>query len=55
MKIKFTQSGESPEVGAFEAGTVMDLPGDTARVYIERKLAEAVITVKPANKEEANV
>jgi hypothetical protein len=42
MRIQFTQSGESPDIGPFEAGDERDIPADIAKRFIERGLASAV-------------
>jgi hypothetical protein len=41
MKIKFTQSGESPDFGPFKAGDEADLDEHTARILQDRGLAVA--------------
>lgn len=36
MWIKFLESGESPEIGAYKKGDERDLPADIAKVFIAR-------------------
>ncbi|GEM_PF-4106761 len=42
MQIKFTENGESPDIGAFEKGDVKTVHNDIAQVMLQRGMAEEV-------------
>lgn len=48
MRIKFTISGESPEIGKFTANEEREIHDDIAGIFINRRMAVEVKEVKPA-------
>ena len=40
MKVRFLTSGDSPDIGPFEEGDVMDLDPKIERLFIKRGIAE---------------
>ena len=46
MRIKFTTSGESPDIGKFEEGEDRLVQEPLGRIFIDRKMA---VEVKPNN------
>lgn len=46
IEVRFLESGDSPEIGAFNLGMVRLIPTEVGRVLIARKQAEEVKQVK---------
>lgn len=46
MRIKFTTSGTSPDLGVFDAGLERDVPQDIGSLFIERGLAIEVSVLR---------
>lgn len=47
IEVRFLESGDSPDIGAFNVGMVRFIPDDIGKVLIARKQAEEVKQVKP--------